>query len=366
MLSKQAVVNLISDGIIGISYSFSDIDGNVKQYSDEQFVQPGDLQAVGTKMFERNFKADRLSITMGAVVVSHSVKRHKGRVNFRSKPYNFDLLQTNNEIEILPNETISICSNERIRIQGNYGAYILPRLTSADAGLFYFPSYIDPYWDGLMQAVLHNFSTDPIRIRICERLAICRFYELQGIVDEDFKKTFPATTHHFGQNWPGIFDGSREPVRRGKEPSHRVSRWDLSQATKTTVTFLKNNFTTLLTGGLIVIVGSVFIAFKNVLFEFPELKEKVKLVSRIPDSGEIVLTMDKGDADGIYKETVNRAIRNIQTIWTDPTEGADLIQSISTSKREIDLTKTEITFIVKMKQPLRARATVRLKYMLVD
>ncbi len=48
---------------------------------------------------------------------------------------------------VTPGESISVASNERITLGSKTAAFILPRITLSDVGVFLTVAYIDAFWD---------------------------------------------------------------------------------------------------------------------------------------------------------------------------------------------------------------------------
>lgn len=366
MLSKKLIEDLIKKKQLEISYTFIEQGGEIEILSQEQFVNPENQDLLATKMFNKNFTgADRFFITMGSIAMSHSIKSHNDRVNYKNNDYFFDLLATNNEFEIFPGETISICTNERIIVNGKYGAYILPRLANADAGLFYIPSYVDPFWDGVMQSVLYNFSENKIKIKIGEGLAILRFYEIKGEIDSELKKKFPIKSHHFGQTWEGILEGKRTPIRRGKIPQ-TTNRGLSNLSLKTVIDFIKDKGEFLVAGSFLLSVIAIFQAGKAVLVDLPEVKSKIVNVSRIAQSDEVIVNVKVGDSLVTETVTVNRSIKDIRTIWVDEISNPKLCREIAVEKSKTPDEKTELKFIIVLDKELKNENTIKIKYLLAD
>lgn len=219
MIAQKRLEALIINGDVSISYAFARLDGAEPVYlGGEQFVDPREDDLPATKMFRRNFFGDRLRLTLGPIVMTHCRRYRRGRPLYKNRPGYFDLRAMENRLIIEPDEILSISTNERIRLRAGLGAYILPRLRNVDSGLLYVPSYIDPYWDGILQAVIVNLTSNRQELRLCEGLAICRFYEILGDVPQAVADAFPGKSHHFGQTWPKILEEDGEPFPRRKAP----------------------------------------------------------------------------------------------------------------------------------------------------
>lgn len=151
--------------------------------------------------------------------MSHNRRYFHKRAQFKNRPGYYNLLDNPaGQVTLEPNETISISTNERIALGSKVAAFIVPRLRNADAGLLYVPSYIDPFWDGILQGVIVNLSDQRQTLAVGEGIAICRFYEFVGSVPETLRQAFPAKSHHYGQSWPKILHEDGEPFPRRKLP----------------------------------------------------------------------------------------------------------------------------------------------------
>ncbi len=210
MLTQDAVESLIKQRELDIFYTFSRFGSDPATQLAETAVAPATSDGVATRMFRQNFTGDRLYLTMGPVAKSHSGSAGR-RPRFKTHADCIDLRASNGTLVIEPRETLMVSTNERIRLGGKLAAYILPRLTNVDAGLLYTPSYIDPYWDGILQAVIVNVTDRPQSLQIGEPIAICRFYRVEGIVPTSLRDTFPKRSHHFGQAWSKILEEDADP-----------------------------------------------------------------------------------------------------------------------------------------------------------
>lgn len=385
MLSKERVEELISKKLITIGYSFREtVGGEIETLDKEEIVDPALPESIGYQMFNKNFKGDRLSITMGAIAISHKYKTLKGRINFRNEPYWFDLRKTDGRILIQPGEAISIPSNERIRLNDNpvvneihnyyIGAYIFPRLTTADAGLFYVPSYIDPTWDGLMQAVLYNFSDKPIEIRICERLAICRFYKIDGNIDEFFKQNFAKQNHHYAQNWENILEGSKEPVRRGKKPieeskSFLFSLFDWTKIKEIARNNILSIIILIISGSAILSIGAIWGTIKEVGWEYPKTKEEVdqlkKDTNAIPKSKSYSFNIDEGKIDFSIQQEIDKP-NNFRTIFYQFNNSEFDVKKFYVTENAISDQKITLTFNLELNSPLNEKKTLKIDLLFVN
>lgn len=143
MISRTEIESLITTGEISISYSFAPANGGSFEYlGQEQPVNLEDPKSPATKLFQENYFNDRLHVTLGPLVMSHDSYYGKKRPEFKGYEGCTDIRESDNRIVIYPRETISVNTNERIKVKGKLGGLVLPRLKLADSGLLYTTSYI--------------------------------------------------------------------------------------------------------------------------------------------------------------------------------------------------------------------------------
>lgn len=343
MISKSKLNRLFYSGDLKLSYSFTDLNGQLQHHPDPLFVDPNKQDDIAFRMFDKNCKSDRLTITLGSVVFSHNFEDAPGRIRFKDQPYTSHLLETNNRFILLPRETISLSSNEFIALGANHGAIIFPRLTLADAGLIYIPSYIDPTWQGVMQAVIHNFSDKTVELYLCEGLAACRFYQIDGEIDQHFIDNFKVHNHHYGQNWHGIYEGSREAVRLGKRPSLATTKSSnfhkkFDQFTR----WYESNATKILLGTTILTIGTFFAASKALLLDLPNIAEKAEQVILIPTTGSLNITVPPEVFEHRFRHKIDRPKNVSNTAWLQLSPDLDNISNADaliahTSDEQVEL-----------------------------
>lgn len=369
MLTIESILELINNGELKISYTFLKTDHVIETLSTEIFVSE-DIKSKSHKIFSENFMTDRLYITMGCIAKSHNFKKHPNRVNFQDTDYVFDLRETNNEITIEPGEVISVNSNERIVTGGRVAAYILPRLAVADAGLFYVPSYCDPHWDGLYQAVMVNFGKKPTTLRICEKIAICRFYHPDKEVDKNFKEHFVVHNHHYGQNWKSILEGNRDPIRPGKGHPKTNRKNIVLQKIQMFWFWSKEHLVPIIGITLLGVTTGLITTTKYVVDSFPKLEKRVESLEKnilsIPDSGKIVIQVPSDK--NILHETIilNRDIDNVESVWIELLKGQHFINSITYELMKHNKNSIRITFIITVNKDIEQRGTASFKYLVVD
>lgn len=220
MLTEDRVAEFISAGRIELSYHWNP-GRTPPELLERPEVVPSDSDSPAARAFREGFFGDRLRLTMGPLVLSHRYARMRGRSNFRDLPGVFDLRESENRLEVRPGESITINTIENVALDGSLGAITLPRLTHATAGLVLSPSYIDPFWRGVLVLNVANHTGKRVEIQFGERIAQTFFYELDGEpLPEGFRNAFAQKSHHYGLDWKRIEDGGNPfPLRKGAIPS---------------------------------------------------------------------------------------------------------------------------------------------------
>lgn len=337
MIAKASIEDLIRSNEMSISYAFAKLANADPVYlNGEEFVDLDNPDLKATQMFHRHFFGDRLGITLGPIVRTHNDRYNYTRPLYKGRPGYFDLRESGNRLVIEPHEMLSLSSNERIRLGPKLGAFVIPRLRNVDAGLLYVPSYIDPYWDGILQAVIVNLSDHRQHLDLCEGVAICRFYKVAGQVERDLSTRFPQKSHHFGQSWRKILEEDAEPFPIRKRPITRRNRVFVAVREF----FAEHN--RLLarlgyTGGLIALIGAATVLWTRAeraadledeldtvqrdvdtmkRSDLPGLQRAVDSVSaQIPRSGRVTVRFEPGQAVTTNTFSVPRPRTSTTTAW---------------------------------------------------
>jgi deoxycytidine triphosphate deaminase len=222
MLGFDAVLAEIRSGKIRLTYAFDPDQFSIIVPKDGVATGNDPPETRGDEILRANLFGDRLGLSLGPVVYSHSYAARADRTNFRALEHNFDLRDNANAITILPGESLVISTLERIALDGQLAATVLPRLTLATAGLLLAPSYVDPHWDGILLLHLHNVSSKSYTLRVGERIGICRFHRLEGHVTHT-PQDFAAKSHHYGITWEMVLRGEKLPYPFKKTPQPSVS-----------------------------------------------------------------------------------------------------------------------------------------------
>lgn len=382
MLSKSEVEKLLIAEEIKIDYTFSHLDGGAPKYlCGGQAADVSNQELPATRMFNNGFFGDRLRLTLGPIVMTHCPQHYSKRSSYNGRPGLIDLRESNNQIILEPHEVISANTNEHIVLGGKIGAVILPRLRNADAGLLYIPSYIDPYWDGILQAVIVNLTDHKQFLNLCEGIAICRFYRVDGTVSPDARRSFPGKSHHFGQSWNKILEDGAEPFPRRKQPAPQSKLRQLYGD----VRFWVSTHWRILEG-LGFTAGALFIAYyvgifsaqigrldrteKTVLsvdkqlaqvaqVEIPNLKHSIdQLTTSRIRSGTAALNVYSGSTTATSVFDVSQEARAGCCVWLNPVDGG--IQYTSLQGRAepspANPKNTQVTIELRLSRPGPARS----------
>lgn len=226
MLTQPRLESLISGGALRIVYYFDPLAVPPKRLASRD-VDPARIDSNATQAFHRLMFGERLSLTAGPLVLSHTHVRVRGRKRYASFTGVYDLRETGGQIELKPGESITINTIEQVRLDGSLAAVILPRLTHATAGVVATPSYIDPHWDGVLVLHLANVSRQAHTLRFGEAIAVCRFYKIEGeALGEEFRQRFTDKSHHYGQSWERLLSSDADPFPMRKRPTRREALAD--------------------------------------------------------------------------------------------------------------------------------------------
>jgi dUTPase len=219
MLTEDALLQRLRSGEVEISYSFDPFTTPPEPLPPNSAVEPDNAESRATKIFERAFFGDRLGLTLGPLVLSHKYGWTRGRRRYKGRSGVFDLRETQQKIQIQPGESITVNSNEKVALGSHTGAITLPRLSHATAGLVLSPSYIDPYWNGILVLQMVNLSSRPFELTFGEKFAITRFYDLQGNpLPAHFRTRFAEKSHHYGLSWERVLTSDADPFPLRKQP----------------------------------------------------------------------------------------------------------------------------------------------------
>ena len=340
MTSQSLTADLVTRGEVRISYEFDISTRPVSRLQPPQSVDFSNESSVATKTFLSSFFGDRLGVHLGPLVFSHTYERKRGRVNFKDQKSIFDLRATDGRIAIMPHEGMTVSSIENIALQASTACIILPRLTLATAGLLVCTTYIDPYWEGILQLFIENTTPHPYELSFGERIAICRFYTVLGTPQSpEAQRRFAQKSHHFALNWTKILDSDADPHPLRKKPlkdswSDRLQRGVINFGQKYWVILIGTGALTVLAlvGGWLVSYGSLTERLKDVT----DLKTIVKrteaaaselnatvsrLVEKQVEVGRAEITIQSGDDAGSLDIPLDRTWISSDVAWVDVVEG---------------------------------------------
>lgn len=158
-----------------------------------------------------NLYSDRLKLTMGPIIKVLNKKRINPKYRFKSLPDCFDLRKFDNKYIINPGESITVLTNEKIKLNGKYTCLVVPRISLSDVGIVVTTAYVDPFYQGVMRLHLSNFSDQVYELSSLEAIAQCFFFELSDTVAETYKDEFSMKSVFYGQTWKGILSSDRNP-----------------------------------------------------------------------------------------------------------------------------------------------------------
>ena len=363
MLALSEIEQLLRSGEIEISYAFAQFGQEEPVYLGDSTVDVSNPEKPATRMFLEHFFGDRLLVTLGPIGMTHDAKYARKRPAFKNRRGYFDIRDTANTLVLEPHETVSLATNERIRLGGTIGAYVLPRLRNVDAGLVYTTSYIDPFWDGLLQAVVVNVTDQRQTLTLCEGLAQVRFYPIKGYVPEDTQRIFPKKSHHYGQSWLRILNEDYEPFPRRKfpQPGRGAQR-----AAAEGWWFVQRNWPKAIATGYVGGVLALLLAYTRLQTtadqvtetrhqlselaqqltslqgtDLPALKTGLnQTTARIPRSGRTLITVPQGSTFATTTFEVSRSLGDTTTVWAEPEDSTS--ERITVTAR-IDPSPTDVS-----------------------
>lgn len=241
-MNEGAVREAVLQGRMTITYAFDPHQQPPTLIDPAAVVQLGSPEATGTRIFNSRLFADRLGLSVGPVVLSHTYgwKRHRKR--FKQRWGQFDLRESGGAIALQPGESVTINTIESIRLGSDVCALVVPRLALATAGLVVTTSYVDAYWDGLLVLNVVNTGGRPVELRFGEAFAQAFFFKLQGPhLSHEVQARFVAKSHHYGMTWTSILGSDRDPIPLRKHPQYGLFRrydWTMAALWKRAVSAL--------------------------------------------------------------------------------------------------------------------------------
>ena len=230
MLSCTQIQEAIEKKNIEIFYSFK---------KDFTFV-PNEV-SFNDSEFKSNLYSNRLKLTLGPIIKRHTKRPFNSKLRFKGFSNYIDIGNNNNEYELKPKESITILTNERISLNGNYSAIILPKVSRFEVGIVVTPAYIDPYYNGILRLLVTNTSESSFSLKTLETIAQCYFFEFSKEVPIAFQESFPRKSRFYGLNWKLIIKEDADPFPVVKSPSIDSSFTKIKYQLKNVWYFLKEN-----------------------------------------------------------------------------------------------------------------------------
>lgn len=280
MLSQEKIIEAINSGEIEISISFCYDEGKLVFCETEQKLLESPLKD--------NLYSDRLKLTMGPIIKILNRKRIKSKYRFKALPDCFDLRQSDNKYIINPGESITVLTNEKIRLNGKYACIVIPRISLSDVGVVVTTAYVDPFYQGVMRLHLSNLSDQTYELSSLEAIAQCFFFELSDTVSEIYKDQFSMKSVFFGQTWKGILSSDRNPFPIKKQ-SVIVDRFlNLKNQMNLIGSYIKQHslIFMLITNLVVILCG--YAAFKQEFMQYTTAMQQIEDFLE-PTASEIVI-----------------------------------------------------------------------------
>lgn len=280
MLSQEEIVKAMNRGEIEISISF--------WYDCEKLNFCESEKKLLESPLKDNLYSDRLKLTIGPIVKVLNRKKINFKYRFKSLPDCFDLRKSHNKYIINPGESITVLTNEKIKLSGKYACIVVPRISLSDVGIVVTTAYVDPFYQGVMRLHLSNLSDQTYELSSLEAIAQCFFFELSNCVSDDYKEGFPTKSVFFGQTWKEILSSDRNPFPTKKQ-SITVDRFMyLKNQVSLIGSFVKKHslFFVFITN-FVAIVGG-YVAFKQEFMQYTTTTQQIQEFLE-PSASEIVI-----------------------------------------------------------------------------
>jgi dUTPase len=202
---------LIDKGSVSVSYGV-DSDGKPVAHGIQKKLGVGDF-----KLSDRFF-GNRLSVTLGPLVLSHTFRSKPGHKQFRGLPNVYDMRQSGGRYLLSAGESVTVNTIESVQLDARLGALTFPRLSLATVGVVLAPSYIDPGWSGVLVFQIANHSRQPVELKIGEKIGATHFYRVDktDLRASELSAAFATKSHHYGQSWDKILSEDSDPFPQRK------------------------------------------------------------------------------------------------------------------------------------------------------
>lgn len=347
MLTNKQIEQAINDQKIEIAVSFDLNNGKPRLLESEQSILSTGLK--------NNLYSDRLKLTLGPIIKILSSKVISPKYQYKRNDRCYDLRKSNNCYILSPGESITILTNERIKLNGEYACLIVPRVSLSDVGIIVTTAYVDPYYNGIMRLHLTNLSDKSYKLSFLEVIAQCFFFELSDSVAETFKEQFATKSVFFGQTWHGILNSDRNPFPVKKESISREKLSNLKYQLNMLWSFIKKHSLIFILITNLVIIISGFTVLKQNITKYTMVVDQIES-SLQPVGIEIVINSGEtyGEKEIIVpyqkSEIISVLCNNNEIdykIMSGNTENeSQIIFSLSLSSAPVEKYKVDFTYVI--------------------
>lgn len=233
---------------------------------------------------------------MGPIIKVLNRKRINHKYRFKSLPDCFDLRKSDNKYIIYPGESITVLTNEKIRLNGKYACIVIPRISLSDVGVVVTTAYVDPYYQGVMRLHLSNLSDQTYELSSLEPIAQCFFFELPNLVSVIYKDEFSTKSVFYGQTWKGIENSDRNPFPIKKQSIVGDKFANLRYQMDLIISYIKRHSIVFLVVTNLFAILCGYVAFKQELSQYTSVTSQIENFLD-PTATEIII-----DAGKVYGE----------------------------------------------------------------
>jgi len=347
MLSQEKIIEAINSDEIEISISFC--------YDAEKLVFCEGEQKLLESPLKDNLYSDRLKLTMGPIIKILNRKRINPKYRFKSLSDCFDLRKSDNKYIINPGESITVLTNEKIKLNGKYACIVIPRISLSDVGIVVTTAYVDPFYQGVMRLHLSNLSDKTYELSSLEAIAQCFFFELSDSVSEIYKDEFSMKSVFFGQTWKGILSSDRNPFPIKKQ-SVIIDRFlNLKNQMNLIGAYIKQHSLVFIFITNLVVILCGYAAFKQEFMQYttamqqiedflePTASEIVIDAGKLYGEKEIIVPYEKSDIVAVLSN--NDEIR-YKILSSDIKNETKIVFSYSLSSALVDNYELNFTYVI--------------------
>lgn len=306
MLSQDKIIEVIRTGEIEITISFYYDKGELIFCQEEQDLIESPLKD--------NLYSDRLKLTMGPVIKILNKKRISRKHRYKSLFDCYDLRKSNNKYIISPGESITVLTNEKIKLNGKYACIVIPRISLSDIGIVVTTAYVDPFYQGVMRLHLSNLSDKTYELSILESIAQCYFFELSDTVSDIYKDEFSTKSVFYGQTWNGILNSDRNPFPIKKQSVSNEKFQNIRKQMSIIGSFVRQHSLIFILLSNLVLILCGYSAFKQKFERYTVAMEEIEEFLE-PIASEIIVSA--GESYGEKEITVPYEKADIVTILSN-------------------------------------------------